>query len=200
MNKEMTNEQIQSRAIELFKEHGSNSRRAFSYLFQEVIASGRVFWDNRNGKEVLLNLHNEVEKLAWPLYPTPDFLKKDKEVLESIIGKTITIIFTNSFGFICRLVCKLEAVAVRNYAQYDNIFFVQYRQKRKQKSSTFCIGGEVREIAIYEGEIDLNTNPLAKVVKNNKEVTIISEGFCFDDRRFPLTVAKIDKTPIFIRK
>lgn len=188
----MTNEQIQSRAIELFNQYGPlRNKVALDVLCKEVIESGRYFGN--------VSVHYMVEKLAWEVYPIPDFMKEKLTPLLNAVGKTVTVVRETSFGFVQSFVCTLEKVSVMNTSNEQNVVFYQIRQKRKRTSLVFSIE-RLNETAIYLGEVKINTDSVSKTLKNDGCVTVISRGTCFDPAHFEGALASTSEKPIYLHK
>lgn len=184
-------QQIKTRALELFNEYGSyRTRAALNVLCDEVSATG--YCTSKN-----VSFHYAVEKIAWSVYPTPEWLVTDVNNISSLIDKKATIVKMGDFGFVQNFHCVIEKVYVQNYAQYDNVIFIQYRQKRKRTSYNLMVL-PYSNIAIYAGELTANAKTVAKVVSKTDDATITNMGTSFDEKHFTGAIASLTETPIFI--
>lgn len=185
----MTKEQIQKRAVELFNEYGPGANRAaFSQLYEEVNASGRIF----NG-----NFHHEIEKLGWAVYPIPAFLQDKVNALNTLINKTATIVKEGDLGYCHSIVCTIEKVRVANYAQHDNCIFIQYRSMKKRSSYELHVLPHTG-IAVFAGDQVPNTKTQEKVISETAEIRVVFRGLAFDPAHFTGAVNSIKANPVFI--
>lgn len=186
----MTNEQIKEKALELFIKHGPlRNRGALSELYDIVFASGRIFERD---------MHMEVDRLAWAVYPVPDFLQDTVNKLNSLLDKKATVVKSGDWGYCTSFVCTIVNVYIRNYAQYDNCLFIKYLLPRKRIANILQIL-PYQSIAIYAGEHKVNTQTLKKIVRSTDEVTFTSLGSAFDDGHFTGAIHGISVPPVFIQ-
>jgi hypothetical protein len=124
--------------------------------------------------------------------------KMNTQAIETLVGKQATIFNYNDFGFPSATLCTIEKVYVKDYAQYSNLVHIVFRPKRKRTSFVVRIYDH-STIAIWEGHVNVDSNPWVETSTSENGVTVSKSLRCFSNGYMDRALASTTQKPVFLQ-
>lgn len=114
------------------------------------------------------------------------------------VGNKYTLVISSEMGFGVSAT-KIEVISVERtrYAQYDHAVKLVFKQFRKQKARQVYLYS-AKDFAIYEGHVEIDTNPFTAPVKEGEVTVTKSKYLSCDPRYFTDAVASVQAEPVVV--
>ncbi len=121
------------------------------------------------------------------------------DVMTGLINQKATICKYGEMGFIHSILCTIEKVYLKDYAQYKDSLHIQYRPKNKRSSYVWRIHGYER-YAIYAGHVELNTSMFVKVQTDERGTTISEPLASFSPEYLEIAIKSTTHSPLIVKR
>ncbi len=122
---------------------------------------------------------------------------EDRDLLKLQIGKRYTVIVDSEMGLgVVATQIALQDIRVGRYAQYDNCIELIYKRKGARNLRGMQFYGK-KPFAIFEGWIEVNTDPFGPEDRTGPLVCRQSKYLSFDDRYMTEAIASAGTPPLY---